>query len=128
MDVAAVNALINADSKLTAAEKKEIIKDSFELGLHKTFTVTLDFHKGQYTQRAGFDGAAGEVGSRATYAFPDDHTLVIEEPCCGISTFDVTPMPEGFSLKVRSGSNLATEKDKVIGHILFEVSPFTVVP
>jgi len=91
MDVAAVNALINADTKLTAAEKTDIIENAFELGLHKTFIVTLEFSHGQYTEYQGFDGATGEVGSRATYAFPDDHTLVIEEPCCGISTFDVTP-------------------------------------
>jgi hypothetical protein len=128
MDVAGVNALINADAKLTAAEKKDIIENAFELGLHKTFTVTLVFSHGQYTQHQGFDGAVGEIGSRATYAFPDDHTLVIEEPCCGISTFDVTPGQNGFSLKVRSGDLVATEKDTIIGHILFESSPFTRVP
>jgi hypothetical protein len=128
MDVAAVNALVNADTKLTAAEKNFILEDAFELGLHKTFTVTLVFSHGQYTEHQGFDGAVGEVGSRATFAFPDDHTLVIEESCCGISTFDVTLTPNGFSLKVRSGDLVATEQDKVIGHILFESSPFTLVP
>jgi len=125
MDVAAINALINADTKLTAAEKDMIIKDSYELGSHKTSTVTLDFHDGQYTQYSGFDGAIGGVGARATYAFPDDHTLVIEDSCCGISTLDVTPAPNGFSLKVMSGSFVSTEVDRIVTHILFESSPFT---
>jgi hypothetical protein len=128
MDVAAVNALINADPKLTAAEKDKIIKDAFELGSHKTFTVTLEFHDGQYTQYQGLDRAKGEIGARATYAFPDDHTLVIEESCCGISTLDVTPAQNGFSLKVRSGNFVSTEVDTIITHILFESSPFTLVP
>jgi hypothetical protein len=128
MDVAAINALINADTKLTAAEKNKIIKDAFELGSQKTFTVTLEFQAGQWTQHQGFDGAVGEVGDSATYAFPDDHTLVIEESCCGISTLDVTPAPNGFSLKVLSGNFVSTEVDTIITHILFELSPFTRVP
>jgi hypothetical protein len=128
MDVAAVKALINADTKLTTADKADIINNAFELGLHKTFTVTLEFRNGQYTEHQGFDGDVGGIGSRATFAFPDDHTLVIEEACCGISTFDVTPRQNGFSLKVRSGAQVATEKDRIVGHILFESSPFTRVP
>jgi hypothetical protein len=128
MDVAAIKALVNADTKLTAAEKKDIIENSFDLGSHKTVTVTLEFQAGQWTQHQGFDGAMGGIGSRATYAFPDDHTLVIEESCCGISTLDVTPAQNGFSLKVRSGAFVSTEVDTIVTHILFESSPFTRVP
>lgn len=126
MDVAAVNALINADTKLTAAEKTDIIENAFGLGLHKTFTVTLEFNHGQYTELQGFDGAAGEVGSRATYAFPDDHTLVIQEQCCGISTFQVTNVQNGFTLKVLTGPK--NEEDVIVGKILFESSPFILAP
>jgi hypothetical protein len=125
MDVASIYALINADKKLTVAEKDKIIKDAFELDSQKTLTVTLEFHEGQYTEHQGFDGAVGEVGSHGTYAFPDDHTLVLEDSCCGISTLDVTPAPNGFSLKVRSGSFVSTEVDTIVTHILFESSPFT---
>jgi hypothetical protein len=128
MDVASIYALINADKKLTVAEKDKIIKNAFELGSQKTFTVTLEFHDGQWKEYQGFDGAVGEVGDSATYAFPDDHTLVIEESCCGISTLDVTPAQNGFSLKVRSGAFVSTEVDTIITHILFESSPFTRVP
>jgi hypothetical protein len=128
MDVAAINALINADTKLTAAEKSTIIGDAFELGSHKTTTVTLEFQHGQWTQYEGVDGARGGIGSRATYAFPDDHTLLIEESCCGTSTLDVTSAPNGFSLKIRSGAFLSTEVDTIVTHILFELSPFTRVP
>src|SRR5947208_444055 len=42
MDVAAVKALINADTKLTVAEKNYIIDTAFELDSHKTFKVTLE--------------------------------------------------------------------------------------
>jgi hypothetical protein len=128
MDVASIYALINADKKLTVAEKDKIIKNAFELGSQKTFTVTLEFLDGQWKEYQGFDGAVGEVGDSATYAFPDDHTLVIEESCCGISTLDVTPAQNGFSLKVRSGAFVSTEVDTIITHILFESSPFTRVP
>lgn len=125
LEVAAINARIKADKELTAAEKADIIK-AYEVGAHKTYTVTLDFHDGQYTQSQAFDGAAGEVGSRATYAFPDDHTLVIEEACCGITTFEVTPDQDGFSLK--RTSQPPDDVDSLIGRILFESSPFTPVP
>jgi hypothetical protein len=128
VDVASIYALINADKKLTVAEKDEIIKDGFELGSQKTFTVTLEFHDGQWTEHQGFDGAVGEVSSRATYAFPDGHTLVIEQVGFGISTLDVTPAPNGFALKVRSGAFVSTEVDTIVTHILFELSPFTRVP
>ena len=128
MDVAAVKALINGDTKLTTADKAYIIDNAFELDSHKTFMVTLEFHDGQYTEYQGFEGAKGDVGSRATFAFPDDHTLVIEETCCGISKFDVTLAQNGFSLKVRNGDLVSTEKDTIIGQILFESSPFTRVP
>jgi len=128
MDVAAIKALVNADTKLTAADKTDIIEKASELGSHKTSTVTLEFHDGQWTEYQGFDGAVGGIGTRATYAFPDDHTLLIEESCCGISTFDVTPAQNGFSLKVRSGAFVSTEVDTMVTHILFESSPFTRVP
>ena len=122
MDVAALKAMISGDAKLTAAEKKDIIEGAFALGSHKTFTISLTLENRQYTERQGFDGAAGEVGSRATFAFADDHTLVLQEDCCGTTTFDVTQRPQGFALKTTKmgvpGGAAPGEADVVVSRIL----------
>jgi hypothetical protein len=65
------------------------------------------------------------VGSRATYAFPDDHTIVLQESCCGLTTFEVTLVPGGFRLKAPPQTK---EEDKMVGAILFETGAFTRVP
>jgi hypothetical protein len=127
VDVTAIKARINADTKLTAAQKADIIDHTLGLDGHKTFVHSLDFHNGQYTELQAFDGAAGSVGQHATFAFPNDHTLVIQEVCCGISTFEVTPDQLSFTLKVNSPAG-AGEVDVIVGQILFESSPFTLVP
>jgi hypothetical protein len=121
--VASIIDLINADTKLTAAQKATT---SAGFAGHKTQTVSLDFHGGQFTESDSFDGAPFEVSARATYAFPDDHTLVIQEQCCGLSTFDLTTSPNGFALKYRVGAPNAGET--ILGQAIYESSPFTAVP
>jgi hypothetical protein len=124
MQVADVIALINADTKLSAAQKTDIIESAFVIKGHTTFAVSLDLHGGQWTETQFVDGV-GEVGQRATYAFPDQHTVVIEEQCCGISAFQVTLGERSFTLKVASTQGPTDEEGALIGRILFESSPFT---
>jgi hypothetical protein len=121
--VASIIDRINADTKLTAAQKAAYIAG---FAGHKTQTVSLDFHAGQFTESDAFDGAALAVGARATYAFPDNHTLVIQEQGPGISTFDVTTSANGFALKYRVGAPNAGED--ILGQAIYESSPFTAVP
>jgi hypothetical protein len=121
--VASIIDRINADTKLTAAQKAAYIAGFAD---HKTQTASLDFRGGHFTESEAFDGGSFEVGARAAYAFPDDHTLVIQEQCCGISTFDVTTSPNGFTLKYRVGAPNAGED--ILGQVLYESSPFTAVP
>jgi hypothetical protein len=122
--VADVIALMNGDRKLSDADKADMIDTLFEIRGHTTFAVTLDLHAGQWTEWEAVDGKA-QVGSRATYVFPDDHTLVIQESCCGLTTFGVTLVPGGFRLKAPPQTK---EEDKMVGTILFETGAFTRVP
>jgi hypothetical protein len=124
VDVSHIIARINADMKLTAAQRAHAISG---FSGHKTQRISLDLHGGTFTEFEAFDGAPFEVGARATYAFPDGHTLVIQEQCCGVTTFDVTPAQHGFSLRYRTYI-AKDEEDALIGKIVYESSPFTSVP
>jgi hypothetical protein len=121
MQVADILALINADTELSAAQKTEI---GFTEGT--TFAVTLDLHAGQYAQGQRVDGGAIEIGSRGTYAFPNEQTFVIQENLGFITTFHVTLTQGGFSLERTSAPY--DEIDAFIGKLFFESSPFTLVP
>jgi hypothetical protein len=128
-EVATIIATINAYTKLTAAEKADVLAG---FSGHTTQLVRLDFHSGQFTQSQAFDDALFELGVRATYAFPDEHTLVVQEPQFGITTFEITSSPHTFSLKRTSAPNVGLyggrKEDPLIAQILFELSPFTLVP
>jgi hypothetical protein len=126
VQVADMVATVNADKQLTAAQLAQINKD-FEFGDHRTSVIKIDLHGGRWTQSGSYDGSPFQVGSRATYASPDASTVVIQEQCCGLTTFQVTMTGTTFTLKRLSGTQ-NTELDKVEGHILFEETPFTLVP
>lgn len=121
--VADVVARIKADTTLSAAQRATYLQEFSGL---KTDIVELDFHAGRFTESDALDGAPRQVGARATYAFPDSHTLVIQEDCCGLSTFTITTQPNGFSLMYKAGSPNAGED--VVGEWLYQTSPFTLVP
>lgn len=123
--VADMQALIAADTKMTAAQRQLIERD-FGFGAAKTSQVFLAFHAGQMTESGSYDGAPPEVGARAKYAFPNDHTMVIQELCCG-HTFHVTWAGSAFTLKVLTGTP-HTEYDIVEDRLVYESSPFTPVP
>jgi hypothetical protein len=127
-DVAAIKATINAYTKLTAAETADLLAVYSD---HKTNLVRLDFHGGQFTEAEAFDGAAFEVGEHATYALPDDHTLVVQDQF-GITTFEITSSVHSFSLRRTSAPDVGlygpSKEDPLIAQILFESSPFTRVP
>jgi hypothetical protein len=122
MQVADMIALINADTKLSSAQKTDLIDNAFEIRDHTTFAVSLDLHGGEWTERQGADGTS-QVGQRATYAFPDRQTVVIEEQCCGITTFEVSWAQGSFTLKQIGAA--PNEWDAMAGRILFELTPFT---
>ena len=121
--VSDVLARIKADNTLTASQKAH-----YEQGFtgHHSDVVRLDLHAGVFIESDALDGAPMSVGAKAAYAFPDSHTLVIQEDCCGLSTFTVTPQPNGFSLAYKAGAPNAGED--VVGRWLYGASPFTLVP
>jgi hypothetical protein len=121
--VSSIVARINADTTLTAAEKANATKT---FAGHPTQTIELTFSEGQFTASETFDSGQFEVGARATYAFPDSHTLVIQEQCCGISTFDLTTAANSFTLKYRVGAPNAGED--AVGQTVYELRRFTAVP
>jgi hypothetical protein len=118
--IAAFKAGITADTTLADADKKSLLGDPL-LSCTAPF-ISIEFRAGSLVESSGCDGEPLEVGARATYAFPDDHTLVMEESCCGTTTFAVTSVPDAFFLKRTSARS--TGKDGFIEELLFESSPF----
>jgi len=121
--ISAVLAHIEADKTLSTAEKA-----GFESGFkgHKTEIIELKLEGGLFTESDAFDGASFEVGAHATYAFPDDRTLVIQEQCCGLSTFTIKAVPNGFALAYTAGA--ANAGEDVVGQTVYESAPFLRVP
>jgi hypothetical protein len=113
-------AQVKDDTSLTAADRTSLLHDS--IASCTAQFVSLDFHAGQLTEADGCDGAALQTGLHATYAFPDAHTLLIQETCCGTSTFTLTFVKDGFFLK--QTSPLLSGHDRLISSFLYETSPF----
>src|SRR6185295_5038382 len=78
MQVSDLIAMINADTKLTAAEKTFLIETAFAMKGGKTLTISLDFNRGRLVERQDVDGVVN-IGTQGTYTFPDDHTLLFAE-------------------------------------------------
>jgi hypothetical protein len=128
MQVAAMRAAINADSKLTAAAKSDLINNELALDDHKTSLVYMTFALGQWTEQGSYDDGPREVGAKARYAFPDDHTLVLQESCCVI-TYRVTWSGKSFRLKrLSETTTLNEETEAIASRLLFETTPFTLEP
>jgi hypothetical protein len=124
--VADLIALIDA-TNLTAAQKTDLIDNALAIKGHATYAVSLDLHGGQYAQGQIVDGGTIEVGSRGTYAFPDRHTLLMEESGgASTNTFEVTSTATGFTLRRTSQAGDAV--DVMITKIFWESGPFTPVP
>jgi len=120
----AIMARINADTKLTASQRAAAIQ-GFS-GNETIFQIVL--HGGQLTQATAVDGGAFVVGTKGGYAVPDDHTLVFQEACCGVTTFDMAVGPAGtFSLKIRTYP-AQDEEDALVAQIIYESAPFTLAP
>lgn len=113
--------MVNADKKLTAAQRTDL--SELTTG-HTTMQVQLGLSGGHFTEAVAFDGGAFEVGVRATYAFSDDRTLVTQSP--SLDTFAVTWASGSFAL--HRTSTPADEGDAMFGKILFQYTPFSLVP
>ena len=100
--IAAINA-----THLSAADKAKMISDGFELdGTSKAVTMSFTFSGGQWTQSASVDGGPSQVGAEGSYAFPDDHTVVLQDPG-GVTTYTVNWSGAALTLKLRSDSSWA---------------------
>jgi hypothetical protein len=124
MQVADIVAMIDADPRLTVAQRTHLIDVSFEIRGHKEFSVAIDFREGQWTQHQSVDGF-DQIGARATYSFLDAKTLIVRDNF-GLTGFEIRPVANGFSLKTLSAE--ATEEDVVTDKVLFESAPFIRVP
>jgi hypothetical protein len=122
----AVVAKIDGDSNLTEGQKLDLIDNAFQLRMHKSFVVSLQFAAGNFAQGEAIDRGPDEIGSRATFVFSDDHTLVLQEPSGDVTTFTVTWTGSSFALRVVSGAN--KEADATAEKILYESTPFTKAP
>ena len=123
IQVSAIIARIDADATLTKDQKAGYISGFTG---HKTEAFSIEFGAGAFTEADSLDGSPFQTGATATFAFPDRQTLVIQEDCCGLSTFVVTVQAHGFALKYKAGAPNAGED--IIGQAIYETSPFTLVP
>jgi hypothetical protein len=118
--IAAFKAEISADTALSEADRQSLQANPL-LACTAQF-ISLDFHAGQLVESSGCDGKPLEVGARATYAFPDDHTLLIQDSCCGTTSFGLKPLHDAFFLTRTSARSPG--KDGLIEKLLYEASPF----
>ena len=124
MRVADIIALANADTALSPDQRTHIIDVLFEIRDHTTFAVSIELKDGKWTERQSVDGAE-QVGQEATYTLLDAKTLVLRDEA-GVGGFEVTRLPNGFTLKSLTSQADAAEAFAV--KTLFESSPFILVP
>jgi hypothetical protein len=122
LQVADIVAAIDADTKLSAADRTNLIENVMSIKGAKTMTISIELSAGRWTLRGDVDGTVF-VGSEATYTFLDSHTLLIREGSVGFSGFDVTRVGDGFTLRPLDAP--PTEADAIVGRFLFESGAFT---
>jgi hypothetical protein len=125
IQVADIVAFVDADKKLTSKEKASVLGGMFGVTGHQTWTPSLEFNAGRFTQRQNVDGTVN-VGSRGTYSFIGNDTLAVKESCCGLTGFTVTRVGNGFTL-TPLGPPL-NENDKIAEKFLFGSGPFVPAP
>lgn len=124
--VSEVTAAINADSKLTAAEKKWLIETAFAMKGGTTLRGWLTFDHGRLTEHQQVDDVAN-VGTEGSYTFPDDHTMVYTEDCaCPPTIFTVIQTDTGFRLQIQNPPE--KEVDLFPARYLWESDAFTRQP
>lgn len=123
MQVSDLVAMINANTKLTAAEKTFLIETAFAMKGGKTLTISLDLNRGRLVERQDVDGVVN-IGTQGTYTFPDDHTLLFAEECaCPPTTFRLSSTGTSFTLQLVNPPT--KEVDAIPVRVLFESGPFT---
>jgi hypothetical protein len=128
LNVADAVATINADTKLSTADKADLIENGFEFRpQNETFVVTLRFQAGKLDQGIAIDGGGIQIGDHLTYAFSGTDTLVAQELAGGINTFAVASSGSNFTLKIVSVPT-GSDADSVAAQILYESAPFGLRP
>lgn len=94
------------------------------IGQVATFTLMLQDDRWRQLYDYGHDRG---VGLSATYQVVDDKTLVINETCCGKSTFEYAL--DGDALTLRFGADMRAacpgDASCVMGYVVFQSGPFT---
>ena len=124
VQVADIIALANADTALSPDQRTHIVDVLFGIRDHTTFAASIELKDGKWTQRQSVDGAE-QVGQEATYTFLDANTVVLRDEA-GVGGFEVTRLPNGFTLKSLTPQADAEEAFAV--RILFESGAFIRVP
>ena len=120
-------ALVNADAKLSAAERKNLIENVLGFKDVTSFVTTIELHGSSWRLLGTYDGRVPIVLSEATFTTIDDHTFVLREDLpTGMSGFRVVPSGDGFTLT--SLTPVASEADRIVEKIVFESGTFTRVP
>jgi hypothetical protein len=126
MKVADLVAMINSDTKLSAADKTFLIDTAFAMKGGTTFNIWLDIDRGRLTERQAVDGVMN-VGTQGTVTIPDDHTLIFNEQCaCPPTTFRLAATSTSFTLQYVNPPT--KEVDALPGRVLFESGPFVRQP
>jgi hypothetical protein len=126
MKVADLVAMINSDTKLSAADKTFLIDTAFAMKGGTTFNIWLDIDRGRLTERQAVDGVMN-VGTQGTFTIPDDHTLIFNEQCaCPPTTFRLAATSTSFTLQYVNPPT--KEVDALPGRVLFESGPFVRQP
>jgi hypothetical protein len=128
LQVNGIIAAINADAALSAAQRKDLIENAFDIKGHSTWSASIEINRGRWTQRQTVDGVT-QVGSNARYTLLDNRTIALQENAGGsqiVSGFQITWDATSFTLK--SLTSPGNAEDAFAVKTLFESGPFTLVP
>jgi hypothetical protein len=105
-------------TKLSAGEKQRALTEDFGwTASRKQLLETLTLDHGQWTESASWDGEPFSVGANGPYAFPDDHTIAMQDNV-SLITYAVSGNAASVRLKMVSDSaspnDLANDVEPVI--------------
>jgi hypothetical protein len=127
IQVADIIATVNADSKLSAADRNRVLDVLCDCRDKTTWTDSIEFRGGQMIERQTVDGVTA-IGSAGRYEFPDDHTLVYTETRNGVDLPDPWTLAitvDGNSFTLRRTTPVANPADDFVTRLIFESGPFT---
>jgi hypothetical protein len=128
LQVADIVASMNADAKLTPADRTWIIGELVGNRAGTTLRDSIDLSFGDFLEIRRVGGLYGPSSS-GRYLFQDDHTLVFIErtDASDVTVFDLMVAPDGKSFTLHRASEAIDAAHEFLTRTIFESGPYTLV-